>query len=127
MPGHSISLTLAVPFLHEQVTVHIDRPAGSRHPRFGFVYPINYGHIPGVPAPDGDDLDAYYLTTTQVARASGLVVAVIHRYSDDDDKLVVVEEKDEGITNDAIHRMVVFQELPGKYEIVRDSAGLGGR
>jgi inorganic pyrophosphatase len=41
------------------VTVNIDRPMDSRHPRRGFLYLVNYGHAPGVIAPGGEELDAY--------------------------------------------------------------------
>jgi inorganic pyrophosphatase len=51
----------ATDFLHRTVTVKIDRPLGSKHPEHGFVYPVNYGYVPGVIAPDGEELDAYVL------------------------------------------------------------------
>ncbi|HEU0089968.1 MAG TPA: inorganic diphosphatase [Pseudonocardiaceae bacterium] len=65
--------------------MHIDRPAGSRHPIHGFTYPVNYGYLPGVLAPDGDDLDAYHLTSEPADEADGECIAVTHRYFDDDD------------------------------------------
>ncbi|APU15081.1 MULTISPECIES: inorganic diphosphatase [Actinoalloteichus] len=117
----SASLRLATAYLHQRVSLRIDRPAGSRHPRHGYRYPVNYGYLPGVPAPDGDDLDGYYLTTTPVEQANGVVIAVIHRHDDDDDKLVVVDDHDTDLTDDDIHRLVAFQELPGRYDIVRHS------
>jgi len=44
------------------VTVTIDRPLGTSHPKHpSIVYPINYGYIHGVLAPDGDWQDAYVL------------------------------------------------------------------
>ena len=52
------SLALARPWLGQRVTVHVDRPLGSRHPRWGFVYEVNYGYLPGVIAPDGEELAA---------------------------------------------------------------------
>lgn len=81
----------ATTFLGKTVTIAIDRPSGSRHPVHGFPYPINYGYLPGVPAPDGDDLDAYVLFITEpLATFTGICVAVIHRLDDNDDKLVLV-------------------------------------
>ncbi|ASO19760.1 Inorganic pyrophosphatase [Actinoalloteichus hoggarensis] len=119
----SASLRLATAYLHQRVSVRIDRPAGSLHPRHGYRYPVNYGYLPGVPAPDGDDLDAYYLTTTPADHADGIVVAVIHRHHDDDDKLVVIDDHDAGIDDATIHRLVAFQEIPGRYDIARHSIG----
>ena len=59
MPHESVGL--ARMFLGRQVTVRIDRPLGSRHPKWGFLYLANYGYVPGVFAPDGEELDAYIL------------------------------------------------------------------
>jgi inorganic pyrophosphatase len=48
-------------YLGQIVTVKMDRPLGSKHPKWDFVYPINYGFIPDTKAPDGEELDAYVL------------------------------------------------------------------
>lgn len=70
--------------------VTIDRPLGSSHPQRGFVYPVNYGYLPGVPAADGEDLDAYVLGIDEpLVSFVGVCIAVIHRLNDDDDKLVL--------------------------------------
>lgn len=106
----SRSLELARTFLGRVVVVAIDRPLGSRHPRHGFLYEVNYGYVPGTLAPDGEALDAYVLGVAEpLSRAEGLVIALIHRFEDDDDKLVVVPE---GVTfSDAdITAAVRFQE-----------------
>jgi len=74
------------------VTVRIDRPLGSRHPRHDDIYyPVNYGFVPGTLSPDGSELDAYVLGVfTPVETFTGECIAVIHRTNDDDDKLIVV-------------------------------------
>ena len=44
------------------VTVTVDRPLGSCHPKHKDIYyPINYGYVEGVMAPDGEEQDAYIL------------------------------------------------------------------
>lgn len=48
-------------FLGKKVEVIIDRPMGSKHPRWNFIYPINYGYIPNTLSGDGEELDAYVL------------------------------------------------------------------
>lgn len=55
------SLNIARTYLGKRVEIQIDRPLGSAHPRYGFTYPINYGFVPGTTAPDGAELDAYFL------------------------------------------------------------------
>ncbi|MCX6091905.1 MAG: inorganic pyrophosphatase [Candidatus Bipolaricaulota bacterium] len=40
--------------------VVIDRPAGSRHPRFPeVVYPLDYGYLAGTTAADGNAIDVW--------------------------------------------------------------------
>jgi inorganic pyrophosphatase len=115
----SRSLELARGLLGQVVTVTIDRPMGSRHPKHGFVYPVNYGYVAGVIAPDGDELDAYLLGVDQpVESAEGVVIAVVHRRDDDDDKLVVIPE---GVTLDdaEIKVAVDFQEWFFTSDVVR--------
>ena len=75
----------------EIVKVIIDRPLGSRHPKYAnIIYPINYGYIEGIIAPDGEEQDAYVLgVDTAVSEFCGKVIAVIHRYDDVEDKWVV--------------------------------------
>ena len=41
------------------VTVKVDRPMESYHPKHKDIYyPINYGYIEGMIAPDGEEQDA---------------------------------------------------------------------
>lgn len=115
----SISLSLARQYLEKKVDVVFDRPLGSKHPKHGFVYEVNYGYLPGVKAPDGGDLDAYYLGIAQsLEKATGVVKAIIHRLNDDDDKLVVMPEHID-MSDDDIERAVQFQEKFFEHEIVR--------
>lgn len=48
-------------YLGQKVTVKMDRPMGTKHPKYDFIYPINYGFIPNTKAPDGGEVDAYVL------------------------------------------------------------------
>ncbi|HLC49369.1 MAG TPA: inorganic diphosphatase [Candidatus Andersenbacteria bacterium] len=116
----SKSLEIAKAFLGKEVEIIIDRPIGSRHPKYDFVYEVNYGYIPDTPAPDGKNLDAYYIGTAQPQESvQGMVVAIIHRLEDDDDKLVVLP-KGKSITDEEIEKAVEFQEKWFKHEIVCD-------
>jgi len=117
--GNSKSLEIAKQFLGKEVEIIIDRKRGSKHPEFGFVYEINYGYIPGVIAPDGENLDAYFLGADKpLAKARGKAVAIIHRLDDDDDKLVVAAAGyDPG--DDEIRHAIDFQEKRFNCEILR--------
>jgi hypothetical protein len=70
----SKSLELARPYLGKKVTVTMDRPLGSKHPKWGFVYEVNYGHIPHTLAPDGAELDAYFLGTNEPLKVLALLL-----------------------------------------------------
>jgi len=114
------SLALAQRWLGRRVTVSIDRPLGSCHPKWGFVYPVNYGYLPGAIAPDGEELDAYVLGVEEPLEAfTGRCIAVIHRLDDDDDKLVVVPEE-VALPDDEIYAQTRFQEQFFESRIVRD-------
>lgn len=71
---------LSTNFLGKIVTVKMDRPLGTKHPKHGFVYPVNYGFIPNTVSGDGEELDAYVLGPTVPLDAfTGYVCAIIHR------------------------------------------------
>lgn len=115
----SKSLKLARQFLGKEVEVMFDRPIGSKHPKYGFNYEVNYGHLDGVKAPDGEELDAYYLGTDQpLQKIKGVVKAIIHRQDDDDDKLIVMSY-DLNMSDNEIEKAVNFQEKWFKHEILR--------
>ena len=113
-------MVLARAFLGRQVTVRIDRPLGSRHPEHGFRYAVNYGFVPGVIAPDGEELDAYVLGVDEPLQAfTGRCIAVVHRLDDDDDKLVVVPQGVD-LSDAEIRAQTRFQERFFDACIVRD-------
>ena len=63
------------------VKVIVDRPLGTYHPKHSdLYYSVNYGYIPGILAPDGEEQDAYILgVDAPVNEFVGKVIAVIHR------------------------------------------------
>jgi inorganic pyrophosphatase len=97
-------------YIGQTLTIRIDRPWGSTHPQHGFTYPVNYGYLPGVFSPDGEELDVYLLgVDTPMESYSGVCIAVIHRLDDDDDKLVIVPEG-LSLSEDEIRTLTHFQE-----------------
>lgn len=63
------------------VKVTVDRPLGSCHPEHKDMhYPVNYGYVEGVTAPDGEEQDVYILGVYEaVEKFTGKVIAIIHR------------------------------------------------
>ena len=104
------------------VTVTVDRPLGSHHPVYkNLYYPVNYGYIQGIMAPDGEDQDAYILgIDTPVEVFTGKVVAVIRRKDDVEDKWVVCP-KNMSFTQEEIREQVKFQEQYYESEILVDT------
>ena len=97
--------------LGKTVTVTVDRPIGACHPVYhDMIYPINYGYVAGVMAPDGEEQDAYILGVDEpVGRFTGEVIAVIHRLNDIEDKLVVAPSGAE-FSLEEILAQTAFQE-----------------
>jgi len=115
----SKTLLMSKKYLGKTVDVTFDRPFGSKHPKFGFLYEANYGFLPGTKAPDGEELDAYYLGVSEsLKNATGKCIAIIHRLENDDDKLIIVPDGVD-LTDEQIEKQVSFQEKFFKHKIVR--------
>ena len=101
------------------VKVTVDRPMGTYHPKHKDIYyPIKYGYIEGIMAPDGEEQDAYILGVNQpVEEFTGKVIAVIHRFNDVEDKWVVAPEN-KTYSVEQIKEQVDFQEQFFDYEIL---------
>jgi len=112
--------TDAKTFLGKMVHIKIGRPKGSSHPKSpDLIYKVNYGYVPDVKAPDGDELDAYLLGVDKpVEEFVGVCIAVIHRTNDNDDKLIIVPEGKE-YSDEEIRELTYFQEQYFKSEIIR--------
>ena len=107
-------------YIGKIVHVKMDRPLGSKHPKHGFVYEVNYGFIPNTVSGDGEELDAYVLgVDTPLDEFDGRVIAMIHRTNDDDDKLIVVPDGT-NLTDDEIRKLTNFQEQWFESVIVRE-------
>jgi len=98
-------------YLGKIATVIIDRPIGARHPKYPDVkYPINYGYIEGIMAPDGEEQDVYVLGVGEpLTTFVGRIIAVVCRENDVEDKWVAAPDGMHFTVNeiaDAVH----FQE-----------------
>ena len=106
-------------YLGQIVKVKMDRPLGTKHPKHGFVYEVNYGYIPETVSGDGEELDAYVLGEhIPLEEFEGEVIAIIHRTNDNDDKLVVMT-KGRNYTDEQIRALTEFQEQWFESVIIR--------
>lgn len=106
-------------FLGKEVEVIIDRPIGSRHPEYGYIYPINSGYIPGTKSDDGEEIDAFVLGVNKpIKKFKGICIAVIHRINDNEDKLVAAKTG-KNFSDGKIEKLVEFQEKWFKHKLIR--------
>ena len=95
-------------YIHKEITIKIDRPLGSRHPKYSFTI-----------SDDGEELDAYLLGVCEpVDEYTGTCIAIIKRTNDNDDKLVVVPNG-MNYSNQEIDLLTEFQEQYYKHIIFR--------
>ena len=106
-------------YINKTVMVTMDRPLGSKHPKHGFIYPVNYGFIPYTISGDDEELDAYVLGVDKpLKQFIGKCVAVVHRTDDNDDKLVVVPDNMQ-LSDEKIEQQIAFQEKWFKHILIR--------
>ena len=105
-------------YLGKELNIVIDRELGSKHPEYGFIYPVNYGYVPDTTSGDGEELDCYLLGVFEPVKTyKGKCIAIIHRV-DDDDKLIIVPKNKE-YSDDAINALIECQERYFEHIIVR--------
>ncbi|MBQ2827780.1 MAG: inorganic pyrophosphatase [Clostridia bacterium] len=100
------------------VKVIVDRPLGSHHPQHkDMYYPVNYGYVEGIIAPDGEEQDAYIIgVDVPMKEFTGKIIAIIHRYDDVEEKWVVAPEN-ASFTKNEIIEQVKFQEQYFRSEV----------
>ena len=111
----------SIEYLNKTLKIKVDRPLGSKHPKHGFIYPINYGYVPNTISGDGEELDAYILGIYEpLDTFIGKCIAIIHRINDNDDKLVIVPEN-KTFTDSEIKVLTDFQEQYFESNIIRNN------
>lgn len=108
---YTLRKALVKSYLGKTVSISIDRPIGSVHPKHDdIVYPINYGFIPKVLGGDGEELDVYLLgVAAPVKEYTARIIGIVHRRNDVEDKLVAAPEG-LNFTVEEIMEAVKFQE-----------------
>ena len=91
---YTLRKALVKSYLGKTVSISIDRPIGSVHPKHqDIVYPINYGFIPNVLGGDGENLDVYLLGVNKpVQEYTAKIIGIVHRENDVEDKLIAAPE-----------------------------------
>lgn len=108
-------------YIGKIVPVKVDRPKGSKHPKHGFVYEVNYGYVPYTKSGDGEELDAYILGVDEpFSEFLGRCIGVVKRINDDDDKLIVVPDGI-NLSDREIETDIDFQEKWFRHVLVRDA------
>lgn len=109
----------SIKFLNKTIDIKVDRPLGSKHPKHGFIYPVNYGYVPNTISGDDEELDAYILGIYEPLETfTGKCIAIIHRTNDNDDKLIIVPEN-KSFSNGEIRALTNFQEQYFESIIIR--------
>lgn len=68
--------------------VIIDRPKGSRHPRYPeYVYPFDYGYLEGTSSQDGDGIDVW-VGTSSVKKVVGIISSIDYLKKDSEIKIL---------------------------------------
>lgn len=115
---YTLRKALAKSYLGKTVSIKIDRPIGSVHPKHpDLIYPINYGYIPNVIGGDGEELDVYLIgVDVPVKEYTAKIIAIVHRHNDTEDKLIGVP-KGQNFNKKEIASAVYFQEQYYESEI----------
>ncbi len=115
----TVNMKNSLNLIGQEVNVVIDRSLGSKHPKHGFIYEVNYGYIPNTESADGEELDAYVLGIDKpITKTRGVCIAVIRRTDDDDDKLIVTQEGKD-FSDSEIEKLTEFQEKWFKHIILK--------
>lgn len=107
-------------YLNKNILVKVDRKLGEKHPKYQYIYPLNYGYIPNTLSEDHEEIDAYILGIfSPVEEFKGICKGVVHRYNDDENKLIVMPEN-KNYSIEQIEALLEFQERFFKHEIIME-------
>lgn len=94
----------------------IDRPAGSRHPRWDFIYPYDYGYLEGSTAADGGGIDAWRGSLPE-PRVTGVICTVDSRKRDAEIKILI------GCTSKEMRAMLAVHNGDGQSGMLVEREG----
>lgn len=104
--------------LNKKITIEIDRPIGTLHPkRENVYYPINYGFVPGLMGGDDEEQDVYVIDSNVVKTSSEVkIIGIVIRLNDVESKWIGVEDEKLSYTINEIESIINFQEQ--YYEVI---------
>ena len=106
--------------LGQKIHLNMDRKMGERHPKYNFIYPVNYGYIPNTISEDGEEIDVYILGVFEpVDEFCGICRAIVYRYDDEENKLIVIPDG-KNYTVSQMEVLVEFQERFFKHKILTE-------
>lgn len=87
----------------------IDRPKGSLHPKWKWVYEVNYGYLAGTTSADGEGIDIW-VGSSEKKIANALICIIDGLKNDSEIKILI------GCTNEEIEKVY---ELHNKFESMK--------
>ena len=91
----------------------------TKHPKYDYIYNVNYGYVPNTISGDNEELDCCILGIDEpILEFEGKCIAVIYRLNDDDDKLIIVPDG-KNYSDQEIKEIIHFQEKYFESEVIR--------
>jgi inorganic pyrophosphatase len=91
---HDESFWKHIDLLISESEINIDRPKGSIHPKYGFLYPVDYGFLKGTSSMDGGGVDVWR-GSTGTGAADALICTIDMLKKDSEIKILVSCTDDE--------------------------------
>jgi inorganic pyrophosphatase len=94
MTGHNPAFWLALDTLTASSPLVIDRPKGTRHPKYAdFTYPVDYGCLKGTTSMDGGGIDVW--KGTDCDKIDAIIVTIDLLKKDSEIKILIGCTEDE--------------------------------
>ena len=87
----------------------IDRPRGTKHPRFDFIYPLDYGYLKNTTSPDGGGIDVWR-GSLPIAECDAVICTVDLLKRDSEIKILIGCTEDEKETVMKFHNDSEFMK-----------------
>lgn len=98
--------------LNKKISIEIDRPVGTVHPkRENIYYPINYGFVPGLMGGDNEEQDVYVIDSKLAKLKTEVkIIGILMRIDDVESKWIGIENDNRSYSKIDIESIIRFQE-----------------